>query len=392
MFGEWALMRKYGGGPERDRWDHRIRNTTRYFLWGDYSRRILAGTGRFQQDQLEVVGAPRTDYFLTEATAEEKKHWEPDRIGLVSDYMTTNPYTTSFLDIFQKIDLTRSAGESYYPRGRDVEDRIWTECTWVKLWLELFDDCQERGEKIHVRIHPGEEISNYRYLRRKYKDVLSFEGQALPFESWLERTGVFLGFNSTTFFEAVAAGKPAISLEGLAGPRLREHTTSSPPTHYPIMDHLPTPTSRDELFALIAQIREGRWKAEEAYGPELRALLQEVYQFPRTTSSLAAVVRSILSNLGQEPPRRRWIERLEEIRVIGEAQLLEFFTFRVRRDPIISPWFPLEASRYERLYARQILRYLRAAAAFPAVPPPSVLLDRGEISLSKSSAVVNHAR
>ena len=174
-----------------------------------------------------------------------------------------------------------------------------------------------------------------------------------------------MGFNSTTFFEVVAAGRPAVNLEGLVGPRLPEHTDGFLQNHYPIMDFIETPSTLEQLFRYVEKVRRGEWSAQAAYGPEAAALLRSVCLYPRPFSTLAAVVHSILSDLGAGDPGHSTAGSLPDGVVALEAAALEWITFRLRTDPITSFWFPWTPGRFRQRHAAQIARYLRAAALYP---------------------------
>lgn len=361
MFDEGPLLYKYGGGADPSRWDRQIRAVRRFFLWGDYSRRILLGTGRFREEQLLVVGGPRMDFFLVEPSPEERKLFEPGSLGGITGFSLTNSFIP--MSPFQRVDMGRVGRGMYHSPTRQVEDRIWIETAWVRVWLELFDECRRRGEKIRLRVHHRENLQAYRYLRGKYGSVLGFDGQELPFESWLDRLGILLGYNSTTFFEAVATGKPAVSLEGLIGPRLQEHVDGFAMNHYPIMDHVETPGSFSELFDFIARVRAGKWEAALAYGPGPQAILRDVCDYPRKHSALAVIVETISRDLGESPSPRAAADLFAERLARLAAGSLDFATFQIRRDAVTGSWFPLHEGAFRRQHALEIARFLRAAAA-----------------------------
>lgn len=365
LFGEWPLLVKYGGGADRSRWPRQIEATARFFLWGDHSRRLLLSTGRFREEQLVVAGAPRMDLFL----AGHGPAGDASAIGLVSDFVQANSYHQ--LGIFQAVDQGRLRREFSQGPARNIEDRYWIEAAWARTWMELFDVCRTRGERLLVRIHPRECLGTYRYLQYHYGDVLRFDGQAESFEIWLDRVGILLGFNSTTFFEAVAAGKAAANLEGLLEPRLADHLDGSPMNQYPILEYVERPRSFDALFAFIARVRAAEWSTTQAYGPTCQALLRDVCHFPREASTLATVVETIARDL---EGTRRWgglSDRLLEALWRAEAKGREVVAFQIRRVPQTSVRYPIELRRFEAEHREAIARYLRAAVTFPARPSVS---------------------
>ena len=364
LFDEWPLLVKYGGGHESERWERHIQATARFFLWGEYSRSILRATGRFRDDQLIVVGAQRMDFFLAEPSPSESQAFDCSSIGAISNFLLLNTYLPGH--VFQTVDRGRTGHGYYYARSREFEDRYWIESAWVRVWLELLDECKRRGESIQLRIHPREDLGAYGYLQTKYGSTLQLAGQELPFEVWMDRLGVLLSYNSTALFEAAAAEKPAFSLEGLVGDRLAEHIDGFPMAHYPIMDHLEAPRSFDALFDLIGQVRDGRWTGQAGYRPELRALLKDVCHFPRRSSTLATITQTIISDLDAAPATTRRSSRAATMAGKVKSRALETATFAIRRDRVISSWFPLVSARLERALAQEIARYLRAAARFPA--------------------------
>ena len=379
LFEEWPLLVKYGGGVDPARWPRQIQATTRFFLWGESSHRVLRATGRFRDDQLLVIGAPRMDFFLV-GPSSSAAHGDPGAMGIISNFYLTNSYHR--LHIFQAVDQGRHGGEGFsYAAGRGLEDRFWIESAEARVWVELFDACRARGERLSVRIHPREDLAGYRYLQDKYADVLRFDGQGLTFESWLDRIGILLGYNSTTFFEAVASGKPAVNLMALVGERLEEHIGKMTMGRYPIMEHLEAPTSLEELFALIQQMREGRWARERGYSPACRALLRDVCQYPREQSALAMVVRTVVEDLGGPLRPEGWRSRWASAARYWHIRAREAAAFAIRRTPITSPRFPMRLRRFERDHAEEIARYLRAAATFP------VGCDRGTIPAPPALAV-----
>lgn len=361
LFGEWPLLVKYGGGSVPERWDRQIHATARFFLWGEHSRRVLQATGRFRDEQLVVVGAPRAEFSMADPSPPPHAADDPRSIGVLSEFSMLNSYNR--LHLFDVINHGRRGHGVYYAWSRHIEDRFWKECAWLRVLLELIEACQRRGERLRIRIHPREDPRGYQILQRTYPGVIDLDGQELPFEAWLGRVGVLLGYNSTTFFEAVAANRPAISLEGFVGPRLQEHLDGLEMNHYPIMDHLETPTSLEELFALIQMMRQGRWTG---YGPECRALLKDVYHYPRAASALATVVQTVVQDLDGARPDGGFSDRLAETLGRWEANALETATFTLRRDPVTSAWFPLRLGRFARQHAEEIARYVRAAERFPA--------------------------
>ena len=365
-FGEGALLVRFAGGYDASLWDRQIRQTQRCFLWGRYSRQTLLDTGRFREEKLTVVGAPRMDYLLVPPSGEERGLADPHSLGAISDFVVTNPYIPD--DIFHAVHRARNRYGLYHAHTRNIEDRYWIEVGCLRVWFAFLEECVKRGERVRLRIHPRENLENYGMLLQRYGKALRLDDQEAPFEAWLGRIGVLFGFNSTAFFEVVAAGHPAVNLEGFLGPRLAEHTDGFPQNHYPIMDFVETPSTWDDLFNYVRQVREGRWDARSAYGPEAQAVLTDVCHFPRTVSSLAAVVDRVLADLGGPDPAGK-SGAVGELRAAVGSRLLEWSTFRLRRDKITSSWFPLEERRLRRRHAAAIARYLQAAAAFPARAP-----------------------
>lgn len=359
LFEEKTLLSKYAGGVDPDRWPRQLECTHRVLLWGDHSRRILRNTGRFRDEQLTVVGAPRMDFFMAEPSDEEKALWEPSSLALICDFVLMNSYMSR--NIFEKIDLGQSGRGVYQAQSRWMEDRFWIESAWIRVWLAFLDECQRRKEPVRLRIHPRENPAAYDYIKRKYGGLVALDQQDVPFEAWLKRVGILAGFNSTTFFELVATSSPAICLEGLIGARLEEHIDHFLQNHYPIMDYIETPTSFEELFDLIKRMRRGSWKAETAYGPQAREILRDVCSFPRTESALVTIVRTLLNDAGDSTDSRGLHAHFMEVLARMQAKTLEWITFGLRREPVTSAWFPMEESHFERQHRAHLERYARAA-------------------------------
>ena len=356
IFGEKPLLLKYGGGYFPEDWNLKIPGAHAFFLWGNSSRRTLEATGRFRPGQLRVVGGPRMDYFLVKPSAEEKARFEPGSLGMISNFILTNSYNC--FSIFETAFRGRNRHHFYQAPGRDLEDRFWQEIAWVRVWIELFERFKRRGDRARLRIHPREDFAAYRYLREKYGDMLRFDGQEEPFEIWLESLGLFLGCNSTTFFEVVAANKPSLNLEGLMGPRLAEHVDGFEQNHYPIMDQIESPTTPDEFFARMDSLRHRPDEEGPRYSEAARAILQDVSYFPRPVSSLAAVVQQVDGEMEPRGTQVQW-KRVQ-------ARVTQWLTFSIRRDRITSCWFPLDAAASRKKLSLFIERYLRAARSFPA--------------------------
>ena len=364
LFDEFPLLVKYGGGADPKRWTRQIQATARFFLWGEYCGRVLRATGRFHDDQLVVVGAPRMDFFLVDPSPDERARHDPGSLGFISDFRMLNSYVPR--PILQMADEGRHGHGLYYAPTRGIEDRFWIEAAEIRVWLELLEECRKRQERLRLRIHPREDLGSYRYLRARYGEILGFEDPDVSLESWLERVGILLGYNSTTFLEAVAANKPAINLEGLAGPRLAEHVDGLQQNHYPVMDYMPAPGSLEELFSMIRLMRERQWVAAQGYGAECRVLLRDVCHYPRSTAALAAVVETVVHDLEAAGVDGRRSHLVAGVLGRWEAKALEVASFTVRRDPVTSVWFPMRVGRFARQHAAEIARYVRAAERFPA--------------------------
>ena len=360
-FGERALMIKYGGGYDSELWGEHVRRIRKFFLWGEYSRKVLLDTGLFRDDQLEVLGGIRMDYFLAQPLPEEAALHDPRSLGTISNFLQINPYLQD--NVFNTVDRMRTRHGLYYGYGRHIEDRYWIEVARLRVWFEFLEECRRRGEGVSLRIHPRESLAAYGDPLSRYPNVLTLADQEIPFESWLLRLGVPVGFNSTTFFEVVAAGRPGVSLEGLIGPRLADHADGFLQYHYPIMDFIETPTTLDQLFRYVEKVRAGEWSAQAAYGPEAQALLRSVCLYPRPFSTLSAVVRMVLSDLGADAPGGTG--GLLDAAAHLEARALEWVTFRLRRHPVTSFWFPWTPGPFRRKHAIEIARYLRAARSHP---------------------------
>jgi hypothetical protein len=227
--------------------------------------------------------------------------------------------------------------------------------------------------------------------------VLRLDGQDLTFQSWLERIGSLVGFNSTTFFEAVAAGKPAISLDGLLGQRLAEHRDDFPTSRYPILEYVAQPDSWEALFDVVQHVRSGAWSAQEAYGRrEVVDLLRDLYTYPRSVSTLARIVDQVNRDLGGGA-RQEASEDGGAGFTCVKVKALELATFGLRRDRVISSWFPLNRRQLERDFAAQIRRYVEAAVRFPVsaagsngapnVAAPSGVQDTVAVALARMGSV-----
>lgn len=393
-FGEWPLMIKFAGGEDPARWDRYIQATKRMFLWGAYSHQVLKATGRFRDEQLVVVGAPRMDLFLVEPSAAERALCDPGVMACASNFTMLNAYTRP--NIFETVEGGRFGHGRFFASNRQIEDWFWMEAAQMRVWLEYLDACRHRGERLLLRIHPREDLEPYRALARRYSGTVQLEGQQdLPFEAWLERIGILVGFNSTTLFEAVALSKPAIDLSGLIGPRLADHEADLVMRRYPIMDYVIKPRSWDELFETVHQIRRGGWSG--GYAPQARALLEEVCAYPRSTATLAAVVRTVVQDLEGRVWHQGAFDRVLDGLTTINARAIEFATFQLRRDRVTSAWFPLRCRRLERLLAAQIHRYIEAARRFPGsaavsteapgVAAPSGVQDTAAVALARAGSL-----
>lgn len=368
IFEEGPLMIKYGGGEDRSRWDRHIESIRHYFLWGQNSRRVLLATGRFRQEQLVVTGAPRMDFFLAQpappAQAQPQEGW----LGIVSSFILINSIVP--VPLFQNIDQNRKINWASQARTRYYEDRLWTEAACLRVLLEFIEECHRRRQKLWIRMHFQEAADNWRALQKSFPGTLHFEAEDRPFESWLDRVRAMAAFNSTTFFEAVAAGKPALNLTPLVGPRLAEHTDRFPQTHYPILDQVESAEGWEGAFRFLDRIRRMKPGQPYEHSAQARAILQEVCGFPRPISALARVVHTVLADLG-EPSRAEATDRLKEGLALARAKALEVYTFHLRRDPVGNCWFPLRPRQLRRRFANEIQRYLRAAHTFPWVEEPA---------------------
>ena len=354
IFGEKPLLLKYGGGYQPEDWDLKIPGARAFLLWGENSRRTLEATGRFRPGQLRVVGAQRMDFFLVKPSEQERAGFEPGSAGAISNFILTNSYNC--FSIFETVSRGRNRHGFNHAESRELEDRFWQEIAWIRTWFELFDYFQQRGEKIRLRIHPREDFKAYQFLKGKYGQTLRFDGQERPFEIWLESLGIFLGCNSTTFFEVVAANKPSLNLEGLT-PRLAEHVDGCEQNRYPIMDWIESPSTPEALFARLEGFRAAP-PAGDLYGPEAKGILRDVCHFPRQSSTLATVVREIMNELEPSGVNLQWAR--------VRAKTAEWLTFSARRDRVTSCWYPMNAQTAHQEHAVPIARYLQAAKSFPA--------------------------
>lgn len=361
IFEEGPLLLKYAGGTDPQCWDRHIQGIRRFFLWGDNNRRVLLRTGRFPEEKLRVVGAPRMDYFLTPSKETAPKRGEGDLLGIIGSYPLINDIGREPMPL--KIDANRGDSWGYQSPARNFEDRLWVEAACFRTLIAFYDECHRRGKRTQMRIHPHENRSVYRYFEDRYSPGLSLSEPLLPFEPWLDLVQAVAGFNSTTFFEAVAARKPAVNLTGMVDPRLADHTNHFPQSHYPIMDHVSNPHSWEELFAFLDRIRSTPPAEPFVHASEAQAILQDVCAFPRPVSALARIVQMVLADLGE--PVREPGYGLREQRALAEAKALDLYTFRIRRDPIGNCWFPLSAPWLRRRYGKEVARYVRAAENFP---------------------------
>ncbi|MBI1952758.1 MAG: hypothetical protein HYS41_01375 [Candidatus Omnitrophica bacterium] len=382
VFEEGPLLVKYGGGSDPDCWQRHIQSIHRFFLWGDYSRRVLLATGRFREEQLPVTGAPRMDFFLAAAQARKPLGAQRVPIGVVSSFPLFNSIVPE--SMLKKIDLHRGTHWGFQSKARYFEDRLWIEASYLRVLLTFFDECRRRGQRVWLRPHQQEDRRSWRYFEDRYSPTLHTGGEELPFESWLDQIQLMAGFNSTTFFEAVAAGKPALNLTGLVGPRLAEHTDHFQQNHYPIIDHLKVPETWDEVFAFVNQIQPKGPGEPFEHSAEAQAILRDVCHFPRPVSALSQLVHTVLADLGQ-PPSAEEDSRWREPWVLAQAKALEAYTFKIRRDPIGNCWFPLQARRLAGRFEREIQRYLLAAQGFPAGAKAPQLAAEKTLCLNPSS-------
>ena len=363
IFDEGPLMIKYGGGEDKAKWERHIETTSRFFLWGEDSRRVLQKTGRFPDEKLVVAGAPRMDFFLTRPSQEETAAAAAEnRIGIVSSFILINSIVR--VPMIHNIEGNRKINWASQSTKRHYEDRVWTEAACFRVLLDLIEECQHRKQPLWVRAHFQESMENWRWFKDRFPDTLYFGQDHLPFESWLTQVRAVAGFNSTTFFEAVAAGKPAVNLVKLVGPRLDEHTDRHPQAYYPILDQVESPEDWDQMFDFLDQV--GRMQPGEPFehSAQARSIVQEVCNFPRPVSALARVVQTVLSDLG-EAPISSTADPLREGVALAKAKALDAYTFNVRRDPAGNCWFPLHARQLRNRFRKEIARYLRGALAFP---------------------------
>lgn len=361
IFDEGPLMIKYGGGEDKSKWACHIETTSRFFLWGENSRRVLQKIGLFPDQKLVAAGAPRMDFFLTRPAQKEISAAE-NRIGIVSSFILINSIVR--VPTIHNIEGNRKINWASQSTTRHYEDRVWTEAACFRVLLDLFEECHRRKQPIWVRPHFQESAENWLWFKDRFPGTLYFGGEGLPFESWLSQVRAVAAFNSTTFFEAVAAGKPAVNLAGLVGPRLAEHTDRHPQAHYPILDQVESPENWDQMFGFLDRVSRMQPGEPFEHSAQARSILQDVCNFPRPVSALARVVHTVLSDLG-EAPSAAAADRWQEGLALAKAKALEAYTFRLRGDAIGNCWFPLEAGALRRRFRNEIQRYLRSAQTFP---------------------------
>lgn len=281
----------------------------RVYMWGRRVEEICAAHNIFTKEQMLVSGNPRFDLFriLRKQHAQEEK-----RCG----FATTLRVITSIIDLpllefIEQYSALGTHNPIYWNEGGQFADTIWYETATIEAMLFLMKELRARGveDKFYVRPHPFERDRDYRAFMKKNDVIINKEE---PLMRMLEKVYVYLVSCSTSTIDALMAGVPVISLNGLFEKKRGEMLIARKLWEEEFNHLTWMPESIEEAAGLIQKARAG----ELAIAPDLarvQKFLADCYHYDENTSATHIIGEDLITAMsGKELGRQTRAIRFAE--------------------------------------------------------------------------------
>ena len=282
-----------------------MKRISKFLLWGHAHHKLLLGHKLFgSSDKLAVVGHPRHDDTCLGST--KSNITGKLRVGLVSRFDLLNIFDnrSNLESIFAGRKVPGEPLSYFQEESKTEADRWYNAVSDLLIFFEVIDRCQNmRSIEMLVRPHPRENAFGWSALVSKFSLNVTLTDPVQPFIEWLKDLDVVVSTASTSLYDCVLLGKPALLIDQIDPKRL-DHSSVFLDDFDPIFKFIKRPKSTEDLIeTLIEMIKTGNAKGIVADTSilELRELLSDEVGFPNQKFSLKATSEELLGLMPAAP-------------------------------------------------------------------------------------------
>jgi len=281
-------------GGEKEVGNRYTKYISKVFTWGPILKNVIVNEGLFEDEQVEIVGNFRYDFYLN------KKKSIGNEIGAMSSFTGISNFDNRAM--FSNIDNGRNLHGYYYDIKGGYEDYLWMSSAFLRIYYEFMDVwCLENKNKISLRPYTLESLADYSYFRKKYGEFIDIDSKT-PFFDWINGLEANVFCYSSSIIESVVSNTPFITIQGIIEERLEFHfpKKSFPAIRGEIYEYTHKPKSIDELIDLLnlAKNNKLKLKTDIHRSKNLSTLLWDYYGWPQKKPSSEIIAQEIHNLIG----------------------------------------------------------------------------------------------
>ena len=183
------------------------------FVPSEFYKITLIKHNLFDENQISVSGTINSDLWFKNLNSVFKKENYKKTIGIATSFksfMFTSNYESIQKAIYTINDFPKKGKVTFESQKEDLFFLLNEMYQFMVLSKIISDN---KNINFSIRVHPGENIKNINYFKKKTSNVLI--DRNLILQEWISRQKIILAFSSTLIFDSYFSNVPTYSLSKL---------------------------------------------------------------------------------------------------------------------------------------------------------------------------------
>lgn len=312
-----------------------------YFVWGSAHYEIAKKFIPESIKKIKIIGHPRYDR-LCQKELGQNRSTVLGVLGVVTRYDFINPF-----DMRPQLPFLvsvrrgyRGVASYYHSDGYDVEDIWHNQVCDFNNTLNVITEAERLGLKVSIRVHPRENLSQWRDVLLNSPTSTFLADSEVPFSHWLTQVDAVIAPPSTSFYDCALLNKCCINISNL-NPRRKIHVAPNSDDSDRILDYYPRPSTIEDVLAHVQKL------TKPDLTPQFLSLLEDEVGYSHRQESLKSASTIIAHHLNQG------IETQQSASdVTFEAfRRLKSLNFKWKKVPLSSAVWPLDDDNVKKIRA-----------------------------------------
>ena len=269
-----------------------VDKVTSFCLWGESTKKRIDKYYPEITNKFHVTGHPRHDKRCLKKKKNisemKKKIGLITRQPLLNDFQNRPPVESIVkrYSVLKKIyDYNNiTSGDFLLSQDNKPENEIYLEAVDIKILLQLISKLNKNDYEIYLKVHPRENRQLWVNFVKKYNLNVNLAHWRMPFSHWVKNLDYVIGPSSTSFYDCCAAGVQPICTRKIDEKR-DPHIDEFSEENGPLMKHIETPNSIDEIIKIISN-KSQKFELSK----EIEQILLNETNYPESINSIDKIV------------------------------------------------------------------------------------------------------